>query len=197
MNALHQELIQLGNRILSLSRNELYLSMRFLDVALSALSFDLNLKTRAIATDGVHLFYNPNYLAMSYQDDPVGVNRTYLHIVLHCIFRHMTSRGERDAEDWNLACDIAAESILDSMEYPCVQRLVTDRRQEYYDSFDLTVLNAQQIYEKLQTMSFVQKQSMQKEFLADDHQFWQELQDQQNGEQPQNEPSDEPPETRK
>ena len=142
MNALHEQLIRIGDRILSLSRSELYLSMRFLDIALSALSYELNLNTRTIATDGVHIFYNPNYLISAYQDDPVGVNRTYLHMVLHCIFRHMTQEEDRDAEDWNLACDIAVESVLDSMEYPCVQRLVTDRRQEYYDRLELSVCNA-------------------------------------------------------
>lgn len=60
MNPLHEQLIQIGTRILSLCRSELYLSMRYLDLALSALSYDLNLQTRTIATDGVHLFYNPN-----------------------------------------------------------------------------------------------------------------------------------------
>ena len=193
MNALHEELIRLGNRILSLSRSELYLSMRFLDLALSALSFELNLKTRTIATDGVHIFYNPNYLAMSYQDDPVGVNRTYLHMVLHCIFRHMTGCGDRDPEDWNLACDIAAESILDSMEYPCVHRLVSDRRQQYYDALNLPVLNAERVYEALSGLPYVTRLGMKKEFVSDDHKFWEELQDQNSGEQPNPEPSDSPP----
>ncbi|MGN1030597.1 MAG: VWA-like domain-containing protein [Butyricicoccaceae bacterium] len=193
MNALHEELIRLGNRILSLTRSELYLSMRFLDLALSALSFDLNLQTRTVATDGVHLFYNPNYLAMAYQDDPVGVNRTYLHLVLHGIFQHMTGCGDRDREDWNLACDIAVESIIDSMEYPCVHRLVSDRRQQYYDALDLPVLNAERIYEALSTLPFVTRQGMKKEFLIDDHRFWEQLDDQGKDQQPSDEPSDQPP----
>ena len=33
MNALHEKLIRIGDRILSLSRSELYLSMRYLDLA--------------------------------------------------------------------------------------------------------------------------------------------------------------------
>ena len=177
MNALHEKLIRIGDRILSLSRSELYLSMRYLDLALSALSFDLNLNTRTIATDGVHLFYNPNYLISAYQDDPVGVNRTYLHMVLHCIFRHMTQASGREPEDWNLACDIAVESILDSLAYPCVQRLVTDRRQEYYDSLKLSVLNAEQIYPVIQSLPYPVKRGMQREFLSDDHKFWEDLQD--------------------
>jgi predicted metal-dependent peptidase len=195
MNALHQELIQIGNRILSLARSELYLSLRFLDLALSSLSYDLNLNTRTIATDGVHLFYNPTYLATAYQDDPVGVNRTYLHIVLHCIFRHMTQTDGRDCEDWNLACDIAVESILDSMEYPCIQRLVSDRRQEYYDSLKLSVCNAEQVYSVLEQLPYSIKREMQKEFTADDHKFWEQLQeDRQNSSSSPDSPSAENPE---
>lgn len=183
MNPLHQELIQIGTRILSLCRSELYLSMRYLDLALSALSYDLNLQTRTIATDGVHLFYNPNYLIHSYEEDPIAVNRMYLHIILHCIFRHMTQAEQRDPDDWNLACDIAVESVIDSMEYPCVHRLVTDRRQEYYDSLSLSVLNAEQVYAVLTKMTYSQKIGMKREFTIDDHHFWEELQN--DKEQPQ------------
>lgn len=183
MNPLHQELIQIGTRILSLCRSELYLSMRYLDLALSALSYDLNLQTRTIATDGVHLFYNPNYLIHSYEEDPIAVNRMYLHIILHCIFRHMTQAEQRDPDDWNLACDIAVESVIDSMEYPCVHRLVTDRRQEYYDFLSLSVLNAEQVYAVLNRMTYSQKIGMKREFTVDDHHFWEELQD--DKEQPQ------------
>lgn len=183
MNPLHQELIQIGTRILSLCRSELYLSMRYLDLALSALSYDLNLQTRTIATDGVHLFYNPNYLIHSYEEDPIAVNRMYLHIILHCIFRHMTQAEQRDPDDWNLACDIAVESVIDSMEYPCVHRLVTDHRQEYYDSLSLSVLNAEQVYAVLTKMTYSQKIGMKREFTVDDHHFWEELQD--DKEQPQ------------
>lgn len=178
MNKVHEELMQIGTRILSLSRSELYLSMRFLDLALSALSFDMDLRTRVVATDGVHLFYNPSFLAAAYQDDPVGVNRTYLHLILHGIFRHVIGCGEREKEDWDLACDIAVESIIDSMEYPCVRRLVRDTRQEYYDSLGLTVFNAEQVYQKLLDIPYVVKQKMKEEFFSDDHQFWNAPQDQ-------------------
>ena len=192
MNALHEKLIRIGDRILSLSRSELYLSMRYLDLALSALSYKLNLNTKTIATDGVHIFYNPNYLIAAYQDDPVGVNRTHLHMVLHCIFRHMTQISDRDPEDWNLACDIAVESILDSLEYPCVRRLVTDRRQEYYDSLNLSVLNAEQVYAAVHDLPYLTKRGMQREFLSDDHKFWEQLQDDKSQSSPEGEPPDNP-----
>ena len=190
MNALHQELIQIGNRILSISRSELYLSMRFLDLALSALSYKLNLQTRTIATDGVHIFYNPNYLITAYEDDPISVNRTYLHMVLHCIFRHMTQQESRDPEDWNLACDIAVESILDSMEAPCVHRLIRDQRQQYYDQLNLSVHNAEQIYDVLTRMPYSDKIGMRKEFLADDHKLWEQRKENPQDKQPRSSPDD-------
>lgn len=52
MNETHQQLIQIGSRILSASRNELYLSMRFLDVALSSLRYEMNLSSLYVGTDG-------------------------------------------------------------------------------------------------------------------------------------------------
>ena len=194
MHALHEELIRIGDRILSLSRSELYLSMRFLDIALSALPYRLNLNTRTIATDGMTIFYNPNYLITTYQDDPLAINRTYLHMILHGIFRHMTQTDGHDTDDWNLACDIAVESIIDSMEYPCVHRLITDRRQSYYDKLDVSVLNAEQIYDALSSLPYAEKTAMQKEFLADDHKLWEKLEDDKQKPQGNSDHSDEPDE---
>ena len=43
MNETHQNLIRIGTDILSASRNELYLSMRFLDLELSVLRYEMNI----------------------------------------------------------------------------------------------------------------------------------------------------------
>ena len=48
MNDIKEKLCQTGKRILTLSRNELYLSMRFLDMALSQLGYEMNLSTKTI-----------------------------------------------------------------------------------------------------------------------------------------------------
>ncbi len=188
MNQVHKELMQIGSRILSLSRSELYLSLRYLDMALSALSFDMDLRTRTVATDGIHLFYNPTFLAACYRDNPIQVNRTYLHLILHGIFHHLTSCGERDVEDWNLACDIAVESVIDSMDYDCVRQIVTDRKKEYYNLLELPVFNAEQIYTRLRGTPYHIKEGMRSVFTADDHQFWDQLEDNENNKQKQQQP---------
>ena len=88
MNETHQNLIRIGTDILSASRNELYLSMRFLDLALSGLRYEMNLSSLYVGTDGEKILFNPRYLVQRYLSDRVLVNRAYLHMVLHCLFRH-------------------------------------------------------------------------------------------------------------
>ena len=152
MNETHQQLIQIGSRILSASRNELYLSMRFLDVALSSLRYEMNLSSLYVGTDGEKILFNPRYLIQRYLSDRVLVNRAYLHMLLHCLFRHPFHQGDRDEEYWNLACDIAVESMVDALPFKSVRLVVSDRRNEWYDKLrrELKVLSAEGIYEVLQ-----------------------------------------------
>ena len=62
---------------MSASRNELYLSMRFLDVALSSLRYEMNLSSLYVGTDGEKILFNPRYLIQRYLSDRVLVNRAY------------------------------------------------------------------------------------------------------------------------
>lgn len=172
---------QISNAILGSARNELYISMRFLDIALHSLSFQMNLSTRSIGTDGRAILYNPGYLAREYQEDRREINRVYLHMLLHGMFCHMMHADEKEPVFWNLACDIAAESIIDGLEYPCVRRVVSDERNEMYQRLnkEIPVLTAEGIYKTLrrQQMSYKEAQEWSRIFLADDHGFWEVLKD--------------------
>lgn len=181
MNETHQQLIQIGSRILSASRNELYLSMRFLDVALSSLRYEMNLSSLYVGTDGEKILFNPRYLIQRYLSDRVLVNRAYLHMLLHCLFRHPFHQGDRDEEYWNLACDIAVESMVDALPFKSVRLVVSDRRNEWYDKLrrELKVLSAEGIYEVLQKekLSIQDFGKLQLEFWVDDHVFWEKKKD--------------------
>ena len=69
------------------------------------------------ATDGETLYYNPAWFASF----PADKRREYVEFVLahevgHCIFRH-TERGMgRDHERWNVAIDIAVNTVLTDAE---------------------------------------------------------------------------------
>ena len=181
MNETHQKLIQIGQKILGASRNELYLSMRFLDVALSMLPYEMNLSSLYVGTDGIKILFNPRYLIQRYLSDRVLVNRLYLHMLLHCIFRHPFHQGERDEPYWHLACDIAVESIIDALPYRSVKLVVSDRRAEWYERLraNLKVLSAEGIYEQLQqaNLSIQEFGKLQLEFWVDDHVFWEKQKD--------------------
>ena len=53
------EKIEICNEILCDCRNELYLNMRFLDVALHSLAFEPTMAVPHTATDGQFFRYNP------------------------------------------------------------------------------------------------------------------------------------------
>lgn len=169
-------LANIGTKILTSSRNELYLSMRFLDIALSNLEYKSYLSTLSIGTDGESILYHPKYLMDLYAIDPVLVNRVYLHMVLHCLFRHMYLREDREEELWNIACDIAVESIIDSMEYKSVHRIVSDQRTEVYEWLkeELPVFTAEGIYRALKKrlLPLMELEAYRREFCKDDHDIW-------------------------
>lgn len=186
MNEMKEKLEAAGVRILSLSRNELYVSMRFFDIALASLKYEMNLSTKTIGTDGVSILFNPRYLVDTYRMDRVFVNRAYMHMLVHNLFRHDFNVKGRNKEYWDLACDIAAEAIVDGMNAACVSVTVSDYREYVYRRLreHMHVLTAEGIYRYLMDTFISQREfdRMCRSFLVDDHKFW-EHEDEQRPEQ--------------
>lgn len=171
-----EELSAVCMEILKNARNELYLSMHFLDVSLSSLYFAPDMNVRGIGTDGSGLFFQPSRLAAMYRKNRIYVNRVYLHAVFHCLFCHMWTRKKRAEEYWNLACDIAVESILDGLYQPCIHLPMSPVRREFYMRLEskVTVFNAESIYRAIQEMGLSEGEynRLSAEFFRDDHCFW-------------------------
>lgn len=164
------------------ARNELYLRMRFLDAALSGFVYVMDMDTHGMGTDGFQMHYHPKTLGGLYRTDRVMVNRLYLHTVLHCIFRHLIRRNGREKVLWDLSCDIAVESMIDSMNHRAVKRARSWLRQDTYRKLgeEMQVLTAEKIYAVLFRMRRSEKQlgQMLEEFCIDDHRLWPEDDDQ-------------------
>ena len=171
------DVVGLCTRILQNSRNELYLNMRYLDLSLSSLGFEMDPACRGLGTDGFVIYYHGEYLCDLYRRSRVFVNRAYLHMVLHCLFCHMDTMGRRDGRIWNLACDIAAESVIDGLYLKCVHIQTPPFRMDWYGRLRqrLQVLNAEGVYKALEEMKLTERQleRLEAEFLVDDHQYWQ------------------------
>ena len=58
---------KLANQVLSLARDNILVSLRFLDIALADLRFKEAGPTGMIATDGATIFYDSHYVLKEYQ----------------------------------------------------------------------------------------------------------------------------------
>ena len=176
---LHLKKEQLGRRILSQARNELYLHMRFLDLALGSLPVLAKEGLHPAGADGSAFFFTPDELFGIYQRGRVFVNRLYLHSLFHCLFCHpFYGRGKNKAS-WNLACDIAVEAILDSLALKCIHVSGTLRQAVYARLGErLGVLTAGGIYRELTSMELSKEELLRwrQAFCVDDHRLWEEEQ---------------------
>lgn len=172
---LHQRQELLGVRILSQARNELYLHLRFLDLALGSLPVKPGKGVHPAGTDGGTLFFEPEELLRLYQTGRAPVTRLYLHSLFHCLFCHPFYRKEREVKVWNLACDIAAESVLDSLLLKCVH-VPGSLRQAVYARLreKLSVLTAGAVYRELLRLELggPELARWEKAFHVDDHMLW-------------------------
>lgn len=172
-----RELSRLGRDILLSARNELYLALPYLDAALCALTpADGAGVTLTLATDGEALYYDAHYLADRWLRGPTLVNRACLHIVLHCLLRHPAKKRGRDAALWDLACDAAVESILDTLDYPCLADAPVPAKRKFYGQCrqERKVLTAEGIYRHLlrERLSEYELAALSRTFFRDDHGLW-------------------------
>lgn len=170
------EEVQIGHDILTNARNELYLQFRYLDIALSGFGYEADRAGYGVETDGAMIYYQPEHLFSMYKRSRTFVNRAYLHMLFHCLFCHLDSRGTRSKEYWDLACDIAVESILDGLYVKSVYRHQSSYRREVYGKLGetLKVFTAEGICKRLSEMNLTpeQYQRMAAEFYVDRHERW-------------------------
>lgn len=81
--------------------------MRLRPVEMSADQFPGGIGTTA--TDGTHLFYDPEFIA---KQGPEVLKGLLVHEVMHCAMGHLWRRDGRDPMQWNIACDIAINQII-------------------------------------------------------------------------------------
>ena len=90
-----------------------------------------------MGTDGEHLYWNPDFLATLTQEEAAAV---VYHEVLHCAFRHMLRRKDRDKIKFNIAADYAINpTVNESFKLP--KGALIERKYRG--------LSAEQIYDRL------------------------------------------------
>src|SRR5579863_2343287 len=91
------------------ARTTLLLDHPFFGTLLFRLGGKASRSVTTMATDGVSLFYNPEFVDTLNAAELAGV---LAHEVMHPALQHHTRRGDRSPARWNMACDYAINPIL-------------------------------------------------------------------------------------
>ena len=170
-----EKLNQLAKDVLHLSRNTLLVNLRFLDAALS--QFELfPIEESTLLTDGKHILYNPKHVLESYKTAKEIPVRDYLHIVMHCVFKHMYMDPTLNRPYWDLACDIAVENVITELNLKAVTTARERQQAQYIAAIkkELKYVTAEKIYSYLRQSvpdpnKIAQIRGL---FYADNHEIW-------------------------
>lgn len=165
---------ELAARITDTARNTLLIKLRFMDTAIFRLSAIPEKTT--LAVDGKNVYYGIEHILRLYKKEPNAVNRAFLHMIFHCIFRHMFVGSWVNRPMWNLACDIAVENIISSLNLSCTLCSDDGNKNSIISGIakETNFMNAEKIYrvlldKKLSDAEFLRIQSV---FMTDDHSCW-------------------------
>lgn len=176
---------EMAVKVLSFVRNEIYLDLRFLDIALSALPYKTDDSIQTFATDGAYLSVLPAQVLRVFKQNAPFLNRLYLHTILHCIFSHLWT-APKDVWSaparvylWNIACDIAVEYTIDGMGKPCTRRILSWIREKIYAKLieNNGAVSAAAVYRMLLSCREEELAKLEREFYTDDHRYWPKRQD--------------------
>jgi predicted metal-dependent peptidase len=95
---------------------------------------------KTMATDGVSLFYNPDFVETLNAATLAG---TLAHEVMHPALHHHARRSGRDPERWNVACDYAINPLLIDAGLSLPEGVLIDDR--------FRGMSAEQIYNLLES----------------------------------------------
>ena len=166
----------LAKQIMSLAHDDILMHLRFFDMALAQMKYQERRGIGCLATDGATCFYDPVYVLKCYQDDTKYIARVYLHVLLHCIFFHSFQYDKLEADNWDLAADIAVENVILEMKLPGV---TLERDAEAAGKLkilreDIGALTAERIYRYLrrEPLTPAAREELQALFVKDVHSLW-------------------------
>lgn len=110
--ARYERCLPVANDILEEARAALAVRFRFLDRALWRMPLAPSFSIYGICSDGIRLYYDPEFVVDRFKLSPNEVVRDVIHCLFHCIFRHPFMLYSVMREPWDVACDIAVESML-------------------------------------------------------------------------------------
>jgi len=165
---LSNQLTSICQEILVIVQEKLLALMPFLSQAIHKLVPEAT-DNISLATDGNSMFYDSTALLNAYTKDPNYVLHAVMHVLLHCLCRHMMIGRMVDPGLWNLACDMEVEAIIVDLNLP---RMLSDRAQPKMPN--VVSLTAERIYRYFieHPLTPDELAEYQRAYSIDDHSLW-------------------------
>lgn len=173
---------RIAGEALRASRDQIASAMRFMDPAVFALKG--RVAESGFRTDGTILYYDPADVIRRCRRGLSHLSHDYLHVLMHCIFRHISVKRDVNEANWNLAADIAAEDVILSFGMDTFLTDVASGRKEVLERFRKEVgsITAERVYryfgEKENELSAAERERLSGLFTVDDHSGWYQRQTQ-------------------
>lgn len=164
---------QLASDAMEASRKQIVAALRFLDSAVFALKPQ---RGKAFQTDGNRLFYTPEEIFLRAKDGMAVLSHDVLHVLFHCIFRHFSTGEGMDRRLWDLACDLAAEDLILSLQASAFDTPKSREREIALRELRKKHgrIQAERLYRDFKRVPPVEQEYLRlKElFFVDDHSLW-------------------------
>lgn len=167
---------RLADQAIDVARDKIVANLRFMDAAVFVLKSDV--AEYGIHTDGTRIYYEARAVLRRAGLGISEVTHDYMHVLLHCIFKHYYVRGPVIPCYWDLACDIAVEEVIRSLKLPC---LGSERKNKIRDELRklrpvIGALTAERVYRYLVSNRVREnkRKNLEAVFHVDEHDMWYE-----------------------
>lgn len=167
---------KIADKAIEAARDKIVANLRFMDAAVFVLKSDT--AEYGIHTDGTRICYEARDIIRRTGGGLSEITHDYMHVLLHCIFKHYYVRGKIIPCYWDLACDIAVEEIIRSFKLPCFD---SERKERIRDELRklrpvIGTLTAEKVYRYLVSNKVREnkRKALMAIFHVDEHDMWYE-----------------------
>lgn len=167
----------LAEKIITAAQDKIVASMRFMDSAVFALKKEIVTDNKGIfMVDGTTLYYSSDEIFARMKRGLSSFTHDYMHVLLHCIFKHYYVSEKVNRLYWDLASDIAVEEMIESLGATCLNTPESSERRDELKKIKAKRgrLSVDRLYK-----SFVNDPPIEAEvglmrelFTVDDHLLW-------------------------
>lgn len=166
--------IKLAEKIIAAAQDKIVANMRFMDSAVFALKNVPD--ARSMMTDGNAVHYSCEDIFERTSSGLSNFTHDYMHVLLHCVFKHYFIKGKVNKLFWNLATDIAVEELIQSLLISCFDSIESSERREELRKLRLKRgrLSADKLYKSFVSDPPIGSEisNLQDLFTIDDHSLW-------------------------